>query len=191
MKKNILWILAAYTLLGLAFSSCSGPAGPVGAQGPPGTKGTSNIQFVTYTVPAIAAPAGDWNPIGSPNPTGYGADLIVPAITTDTNLVVQVYYSLSGISGPWSAMPSTQVFYAPGTDTADQLGFNWDTKNVTIVYNIMPPIVTQMPKNTIYFDVAVIPPVYMRRHPNVNWKSGTAVMQLPEVEAELHITPNK
>lgn len=189
MKNYLMWILFVAVAVSL-ITSCSGPAGPVGAEGPPGTNGTSNIQFSTFTVAPILAPVGIWTTLGSPNPSGYSANLTVPAITSDTNLAVQVYYSLKSTNGPWTVMPNTNIFYTV-SDSIDQLGFTWVAKTVTVVYNLMYPLHSVLPKNIIYFVVSVIPPVYMKRHPNVDWTNGSAVMHLPEVEAELHITNNK
>ncbi len=186
MKKNLFWLVLAAGII-IVYSAC-GPAGPPGAEGPPGTNGTSNIQFTTYTIAPIEAPAGVWTAQpGNPSPSGFSTNLTVPAITSDSNLVVQVYYSTKGTAGPWTAIPSQDVYFNSSSDTIDQIGFTWSPKTVTIVYNLMPPLQSILPKTTLYFVVSVIPPVYMKRHPNVNWHNVNAVMQLPEVEAELGI----
>jgi hypothetical protein len=169
---KLLSLVAGFAFL---FSGCGGPEGPAGPAGPTGAQGNNglngvaniNIQVVDVTSWTLNA-----------SPTYYYASFTDGAITDPTNETVQVFFSAAGSNGPWQALPANNVF-----NSTDQITYSWTTNTVTFFYDYTS--LTNVPLN-VYFNVAVIPPAVMKRHPNTNWKDGNAVLQLPEMEAAIN-----
>ncbi|HXB12113.1 MAG TPA: hypothetical protein VNZ45_09025 [Bacteroidia bacterium] len=171
---RLLSLVAGFAFL---FSGCSGPEGP---QGPAGTNGLDGANGVA-NINIVVADITSWTLNASP--TYYYATLTDGAITDPTAETVQVFFSATSNNGPWQALPANNVF-----NSGDQITYSWTTNTVTFFYDYTS--LTNVPLD-VYFNVAVIPPAVMKKHPGFNWKDGNAVLHLPEMEAAMHSSISK
>jgi hypothetical protein len=157
------------------FSGCVGPEGPAGPAGADGLNGTNGVANINITVMDIQSSA--WL-----SSTGYYYVVTTDnAITDNTNMDVNATFSalpLGSVSGPWQALPSSDVFANP-----DQLTYSWTTGTVTFIYDAGS---LNVPAD-VWFNVSVIPPAIYKKYPNVNFKDASQVMQLPEWKAAMKV----
>jgi hypothetical protein len=162
---RLLSFVAGFAFL---FSGCSGPEGPAGPAGTPGLNGVTNINIQVADV-------SGW--VFNASPAYYSATFTDGAISSADNETVQVFFSAISNTGPWQALPANNVFNA-----GDQLTYSWTTNTVTFFYDWNT--LAGVPAD-VYYNVAVIPPAIMKKHPGTNWKDGNAVLQLPEMQAAI------
>lgn len=183
---NRLRLFSLSATAALLFYGCTGPQGEAGTTGINGTNGTNGTNgFANVSIKTDSITITGWRQVGTPNANGYCDTLADGGIADTTYDVVEVYYSTLSRSGPWTALPVSDVYYSPPNDTLDQLGYTWGLGYVKINYKILLPGYTILPKSTIYLDIAAIPPAFIKRHPATNWKDAGAVLRLPEIEAAM------
>lgn len=156
--------------IALMLSGCTGPTGPQGAPGANGANGLNGVANIN--IQEFSVGSGSWS--FNASPAYYYANTGEGAITDPNTEAVSVTFSL-GANGPWQALPANNVL-----NSGDQITYSWSTDLISFLYDF-----TSAPGVTIYFNVAVIPPAIMKRHPGMNWKDSKAVFALPEVEAAM------
>jgi hypothetical protein len=164
--------LSIIAIAGL-FASCTieGPAGPGGPSGENGANGVANISINTYTVTTwtLTSITNNW--------ISYQPDT---NITNYSNNAVEVYWSTPSDT-VWLSMPHTNLV-TPG----DELGYAFNNGAVIFTYygytNATWPTTTF---DTLYFNVAVIPPSIYVKYPNMNWKNYRQVSALPEFQTAI------
>ena len=164
-------VLSFAALLALVFTGCSGPEGPQGPAGTPGSNGLNGVANITISVYDIQS----W--LFNASPAYYYNSATDGAITDPTAETVQVFFSANSANGPWQAVPANNVFNA-----GDQITYSWTTNTISFFYDFSS--LSNVPAD-VYFNVAVIPPAVMKKHPGFNWKDGNAVLQLPEMKAAI------
>lgn len=193
--KKIFTLLSLTVGIAAMISSCTGPAGSDGPPGPTGGNGVTNMTFYPFTLDTTS-----WILLNGVDTTGFASTPISLANLlqqANPDAQIDVYFSLSSLQGPWTALPYSGIFYGPvqglSNDTIiDQMSYQFAYGNpgsMTIIYNFIYNKYhhhTRKPKQVIYGMAVLIPQVIMKRHPNTDWKNGNAVMQLPEAQTALN-----
>ncbi len=179
-------LIALYASFALLLFACTGPQGPAGPQGLNGTNGINGSSgFANVSILLDSITRAGWKQIGSPNASAF-CDTLADAGIKDTSFeVVEVYYSSVSRSGPWTALPASDVYYSAPNDTLDQLGYTWGLGYVKVAYKVLLPGYTVLPKGTIYLNIAAIPPAILKRHPTIRQNDAKAVFSLSEVQAAM------
>jgi hypothetical protein len=181
---KILRILSFAAGMAFLLSGCTGAVGPAGPQGDPGINGTNGTNgangangVANINITIIDVFSSSWTTASNYE---YSANSDT-AIHSNTNNVVIASVSGTSGTGPWQALPASDVFAPSG---GDQLNFNWQAGQITFYYEYST--FAYVPYH-IWVNVAVIPPAVYKKYPNVNFKDANQVMQLPEWKAAMKV----